>query len=149
MSLPDSSYNSFFDNPFAEKNHQLPDGSWVSLQIKSNIPFSRWTYVWICFVKGAVRPAWYRIFPAGTPPPEWKPLKPAGKVDKQTGAEEPDSENDAQEIKRANKGKIGVARKLRPGRYIVQSKIRVGTEDIELTSIEFQVGRNLSEAGWG
>lgn len=76
-------------------------------------------------------------------------MKPAGAVDKQTGMDDFDSEKDAQERMRDNKGKIGVAKKLKPGRYILQSKIRVGSEDLELKSVEFQVSKGPFGAGWG
>jgi hypothetical protein len=70
-------------------------------------------------------------------------------VDKQTGVGDYDSDKDAEEAQRENEGKCGAARKLRPGRYVFQSKIRVGVEEVELTSIEFNVERGLSGFGWG
>lgn len=132
-----------------EKNHQLPDGSWVCLQIQSDPLQSKWTYFWITFVTGKVRPAWYRVFAVGAPPPEWQPMRPAGAVDKATGVEDDESDKDAQETVRENEGKTGAAKRLRPGRYVFQSKIRVGGEDVELTSVEFQVPRGPFGAGWG
>jgi hypothetical protein len=137
------------ENPFGEKSHQLPDGAWVSLRIVSNPLHSKWTCFWLQFITGKMCPAWYRVFPSGTVPPEWKPLKSAGAVDKQTGVGDYDSDKDAEEALRENEGKIGAARKLQPGRYIFQSKIRVGAEDVELTSIEFKVERGLSGFGRG
>jgi len=132
-----------------EKNHQLPDGSWVCLQVHSDPLSSRWTHFWMIFVTGEVRPAWFRVFPVGTPPPEWQPMKAAGAVGKQTGVEDDESDKDAQETMRENEGKIGAAKRLRPGQYEFQSKIRVGAEDVELTSVEFQISRGPFGAGWG
>jgi hypothetical protein len=133
----------------AERNHQLPDGSWVCLRIENDSLQSKWTYFWLTFVTGEVRPAWYRVFPLGTPPPEWQPLDPAAAVDKQTGVEDDESDKDAEETMRENEGKIGAAKRLRPGQYVFQSKIRVGADDVELTSVEFQVTRGPFGAGWG
>jgi hypothetical protein len=132
-----------------EKNHQLPDGSWVSLRIESDPFVSKWTYLWITFVTGKVRPAWYRVFPVGTLPGEWRRLKRAGAVDKQTGIEEADSDKEAEETRRENEGKVGAARELKAGRYVLQSKISVGETEVELTIVEFQVSRGVSDAGWG
>ncbi len=132
-----------------EKNHQLPDGSWVCLQIESDPVSSKWTHFWMTFVTGEIRPAWFRVFPVGTRPPEWQPMKPAGAVDKQTGIEDDESDKGAQETLRENEGKIGAAKRLRPGRYVFESKIRVGADDVEPTSVEFQVSRGPFGAGWG
>src|SRR4051812_46521408 len=90
-----------------EKNHQLPDGSWVCVQVESDPVLGKSTYFWMTFVTGKIRPAWYRVFPVGTPPPEWRPMKQAGAVDKQTGVEDDESDKDAQETMRENEGKIG------------------------------------------
>ena|SRR2546430_687171 len=133
----------------AEENHQLPDGSWVSLRTENDPLYSQWSYFWITFVTGKIRPAWYRVFPAGTPPPEWRPMKPAGAVDKQTGVEEDESDKDAEQTMRDNEGKVGAARKLAKGRYVLQAKIRVGDGEVELASIEFEVSRSPRSAGWG
>ena len=132
-----------------EHNHQLPDGSWVCLRIQNDPWQSRWTLFWVTFVTGEVRPTSYRVFPAGTEPPEWKLMKPAAMVDKQTGIEDDESDKDAEETMRENEGKIGAARRLRPGKYVLQSKIRVGTDDVELTSVEFEVSLGPYGAGWG
>jgi hypothetical protein len=67
-----------------EQNHQLPDGTWLSLRIENDSLHTAWTCFWITFVVGEVRPAWYRVFPVGTPPPVWQPMKSAEAVDKQT-----------------------------------------------------------------
>lgn len=136
-------------NPFSEKNHQLPDGSWVCLQVESDPLRSQWTYIWITFVTGKVRPAWYRVFPAGAAPPEWRPMKSWRTVDKHTGIEDAESDKDAQETMRENEGKIGAAKKLRPGRYVLQARIHLGDEDVELASVEFEVARGPLGAGWG
>jgi hypothetical protein len=152
MSPPTSSDDDLGKNPFRERNHQLPDGSWVSLRIKCDSLRSEWTYFWITFVTGKVRPTWYRVFPAGTPPPQWRLMKSAGAVDPELGPGAAESEHDAQEIRRENKGRIGARKRLQPGRYVVQSKIRVGEEEIELTSVEFEVSRGPLGplgAGWG
>ena len=147
MSSFGSSGDGSLENPFAEKSHQLPDGSWVSLQIESDPLYSKWTCFWMTFVAGQIRPAWYRVFKAGAPPSEWQPMKPAAAVDKQTDVEE--DEEDPEETERENKGKLGAAKKLPAGRYVLQSKIRVGDEDVELTAIEFSVSRGPLSAGWG
>ena len=149
MSGQGSSDDGCLRNPFAEQNHQLPDGGWVSLQIKSNPLYSRWTYFWIRFVTGEVRPAWYRVFPVGEPPSEWQPMQAAGEVDQQTGIGDDESDKDADETIRENKDRVGAAKRLQPGRYVLHSKIRVGAEDVELTSVEFQIARGPSGAGWG
>jgi len=135
------------DHSTVVKDHQLSDGSWVSLRVEGDQLYSKWSYFWLTFTVGKVRPAWYRVFPVGSPPPEWKPLKAAGVVDKQTG-EDADDE-DPEETERENEGKIGAAKKLPPGRYVLQSKIRMDDQDLELSSIEFKVSRGPLGAGWG
>jgi hypothetical protein len=132
-----------------EQSHQLPDGSWVSLRIENEYPYTEWYYFWIQFLTGQTHPAWYRVFAAGTSPPEWKPMEPASAVDKQTGVEEEDSDKDAEETLRENAGKIGAARKLRKGRYVFESKVQVGDKELELIAIEFETRRGVSGAGWG
>jgi hypothetical protein len=132
-----------------EQSHQLPDGSWISLQVENEYPYTQWTYFWIKFLTGKVYPAWYRVFPVGTIPPEWKPMKPAGAVDNQIAPEDEDSDKDAEETARENIGKVGAARKLKKGRYAFESKITVGDKEVELASIEFEVSRGVAGAGWG
>src|SRR5882724_3627485 len=103
------------DHSTVVKVHQLPDGSWVSLRVESDQLYSKWSYFWLTFTVGKVRPAWYRVFPVGTPPPEWKSMKAAEAVDKQTGVEE---DEEPEETERENEGKIGAAEKLPAGRYV-------------------------------
>ena len=91
----------------------------------------------------------YRVFPVGTLPPEWKRMKSAGAVDRQTDVGEDDSDKDAEETRRENKGKFGAARRLAKERYILQTKICMEDREVELTSIEFEVFRSLRSAGWG
>jgi hypothetical protein len=132
-----------------EQSRQLPDGSWVALRIENEYPYTEWTHFSLQFLTGQIHPAWYRVFPVGTLPPEWKEMEPASAVDKQTGVEEEDSDKDAEETLRENAGKIGAARKLRAGRYVFESKIQVGDKEVELTGIEFEARRGVSGAGWG
>jgi len=132
-----------------EQSHQLPNGTWVSLRIENEYPYTDWYYFWLQFLTGEIHQAWYRVFPVGTPPPEWKPMKPAAAVDEQTGAGDDDSDKDAEETMRENKGKIGAARKLGKGRYVFESKIHVGDKEVELVGIEFEVRRGVRSAGWG
>ena len=134
------------DHSTVVKDHQLPDGSWVSLRVESDQLYSKWSYFWLTYTVGKVRPAWYRVFPVGTPPPEWKSMKAAEAVDKQTGVEE---DEDPEETERENEGKIGAAEKLPPGRYVLQCKIGMDAQDLELSSIEFKVSRGPTGAGWG
>jgi hypothetical protein len=132
-----------------EQSHQLPDGSWVSLRVENDYLYDERSYFWLKFLNEKIYPAWYRVFPVGAPPPQWKPMKPAKGVDGQGGAEDEDSDKDAEETMRENAGKVGAARKLSKGRYVFQSKIRVQNEDVELTSVEFDVSRSPRSAGWG
>ena len=132
-----------------EQSHQLPDGTWVSLKIDNDYLYTQWTYFWLTFLTGKMHPAWYRVFAVGTLPPEWKPMKPASAVDKQTGVEDDDSDKDAEETMRENAGKVGAARKLPKGRYVFESKIHVGDKEVELIGIEFEARRSVRSAGWG
>jgi len=54
-----------------------------------------------------------------------------------------------EETGRENEGKIGAAEKLPAGQYVLQSKIRMDDEDLELSSFEFKVSRGPTGAGWG
>jgi len=132
-----------------EQTHQLPNGSWVSLRIENDYLYTEWTHFWVRFLDGKVHPAWYRVFALGSVPPEWKAMKSVAAVDKQTGVEDDDSDKDAEETLRENKGKVGAVRKLPKGRYVLESKIRVGDQEVELVSIEFEVARSPRSAGWG
>lgn len=132
-----------------EQSHQLPNGSWVSLRVENDYLYTEWTHLWLKFLDGKVHPAWHRVFLVGTAPPEWKPMDSAAAVHKQTGVEEDESDKDAEDSIRENAGKIGAARKLPKGRYVWETKIRVGNKEVKLIGIEFEVARSPRSAGWG
>ena len=119
------------------------------MRVENDYLYTEWTHLWMTFLNGRVHPAWYRVFPVGSMAPEWKPMKSAAAVDKQTGVGEDDSDKDAEETIRENKGKVGAARKLPSGRYVWESRIRAGDKEVELISIEFDVARSPRCAGWG
>jgi hypothetical protein len=134
---------------FPEQSHQLPDGSWVSLRLDNDYLHTEWTSFSLTFLTGEVQPAFYRVFPAGTQPPDWKPMNPAGEVDHEMDMGDDDSDKDAEETARHSAGKIGAARKLPKGRYVFESKIRVGGQEVQLRAIEFEIRRSPRSAGWG
>jgi len=135
-------------NELRETSHQLPDGSWVALRLECDPLYSEWTCFWLTFIVGKIRPASYRVFRVGTQPPEWKLMKPAKAVDKQTDPDD-DLDEDPEETARHNMGKVGAARKLSKGRYVLQCKVAAATGEVELPSVAFEVHRGPHAAGWG
>ncbi|MEY2428136.1 MAG: hypothetical protein QOJ40_1021 [Verrucomicrobiota bacterium] len=127
----------------------MPNGTWVTLQVESDYLHSEWTNFWLLFHAGGIHPSSYRVFLVGTLPPKWRRMKSARAAYTQMGVGDDDSDKDAQETLRENAGRIGAAGKLPEGRYVLQSKVRLGDEDVELTSIEFEVARSPRSAGWG
>src|SRR2546422_2049342 len=138
---------SYLGDELPTKGYQLPDNSWVLLEVESDYRHSEWSYFWVSFAEGGVRLAWYRVFQVGTMPPEWRPMKPVEKVLERTGVGDDDDDEDPDETKREREGKIGSAEKLPMGRYVLQAKIRVGAEDVELKGIEFRVKGGPIKAG--
>jgi hypothetical protein len=77
---------------------------------------------------------WYRAFPVGQTPGDWKPMKSAYAILKERGfADDP-----AVLCERPDDNQLGAAEKLPKGEYILQAKIRIGRKVIEVAGITFR-----------
>lgn len=122
------------------QGYQLPDRTSVVLDVESDSRFTEWSYFWLKFSTGAVRPAWYRVFEKGKEPPKWLPLKSVEQVLRDTDVDyDDDDDEDPEETRRERKGKVGAAEKLPPGLYQLQAKFGRGDGEYELTGVEFPV----------
>src|SRR5579872_3853835 len=129
-------------NPLGEdwpsQSYRLPDQSIVRLNVASDSRLSEWSYFWLEFYSGDIRPAWYRVFEKGKQPTEWRPLRSSVKqVLKQTDVD--DDDEDPRDAQQERKGKFGAAEKLLAGQYLLEMKLGQGDDEHELDAVAFKV----------
>src|SRR5215472_13820624 len=121
------------------QEYELPDKSWLTLDTESDTQVTEWSYFWLDFGQGTIRPAWYRVFEKGKKPPKWQPMKAVVNVLGQTKVDHDSDDEDPAETRRGRAGKIGAAEKLPAGEYLYEVKIGRGRQAMELAAVEFTV----------
>src|SRR5215469_11719114 len=69
------------------REYKLPDKSWVTLDVEGDPKTTEWSYFWLRFGQGGIRPAWYRVFEKGKKPRKWLAMKPAVQVLEETSVD--------------------------------------------------------------
>ena len=117
---------------------ELAQGIWMSLWAcgdSRGTRISAWSFFWASFEMQKLPKTWYRVYPIGKAPGDWKPMKSVAAVFEDTGfandpavLAEPPADN-----------QLGAAEKLPRGVYVLQAKVRIGRKNVDVPGVTFRV----------
>jgi hypothetical protein len=134
---------SYYDSPMKPSlkdfaSFELARGIWMNLWASGDSRGTRitaWSFFWASFAMHKLPKTWYRVYPIGKTPGDWRPMKPGASVLEETGfADDPDVLAEP-----PNDNLLGAAENLPKGVYVLQVKVRIGRKNVEVPGVTFRV----------
>jgi hypothetical protein len=112
--------------------------AWTSGDIREDKP----VYFWATPDEDLASPIFYRAYPEGGEPGDWRPMRTSAEVFAETGFED-DEEDDEEDLT------IGAAEILPVGIYRLELKVDLHGEPVLLTGVRFEVASRAAPKGGG